>query len=109
MTERRPLRSISKEIQRRTVVSKARTRPVAACTSIAYPRGTRRNGHLSPRSDQIVNGDASMPPRLPGALRLFEEVRNKIVHGVTTSDDDALSALDSGLAILRALNALPPP
>jgi hypothetical protein len=48
-------------------------------------------------------------PRLPGALRLFEEVRNKIVHGVTTSDDDALSALDSGLAILRALNALPPP
>jgi hypothetical protein len=44
---------------------------------------------------------------LAGSLRLFRETRNKIVHGIGTSDDDALSALDSGITILRALAALP--
>ena len=47
------------------------------------------------------------PPNLLGSLRLFSEVRNKIVHGAAATDDDALGALDSGVTILRALNALP--
>jgi hypothetical protein len=45
------------------------------------------------------------PPNLLGSLRLFDEVRNKIIHGgPATTDDDALRALDSGITILRALN-----
>ena len=47
------------------------------------------------------------PPNLLGSLKLFAEVRNKIVHGSAATDDDALRAIDSGLTILRALNALP--
>jgi hypothetical protein len=47
------------------------------------------------------------PPNLLGSLRLFDEVRNKIIHGGPASDEDALRALDSGITILRALNALP--
>jgi hypothetical protein len=44
---------------------------------------------------------------LAGTLRLFLDVRNRIVHGVAATNDDALSALDSGLTLLRALSALP--
>jgi hypothetical protein len=47
------------------------------------------------------------PPNLQGSLELFDDVRNKIIHGVAATDDDALRALDSGMTILRALNALP--
>lgn len=52
-------------------------------------------------------GAYGFPPNLIGSVRLFMDVRNKIVHGKTATDDDAVSALDSGLTILRALNALP--
>jgi hypothetical protein len=47
------------------------------------------------------------PPNLAGSVKLFLDVRNKIVHEVTATDADALSALDSGLTILRAIDALP--
>jgi hypothetical protein len=47
------------------------------------------------------------PPNLQGSLELFDDVRNKIIHGAAATDDDALRALDSGLTILRTLNALP--
>lgn len=47
------------------------------------------------------------PPNMSGSLRLFNEIRNKIVHGVSATDDDALRALDSGITILRAVAALP--
>lgn len=48
-----------------------------------------------------------LPPNLQGSLELFSGVRNKVIHGGTATDDDALRALDSGMTILRALNALP--
>ena len=47
------------------------------------------------------------PPNLSGSLKLFDDVRNKIIHDAAATDDDALRALDSGMTILRALNALP--
>jgi hypothetical protein len=47
------------------------------------------------------------PPILEGSLELFKSARNKIIHGADATDDDALRALDSGMTILNALNALP--
>jgi hypothetical protein len=47
------------------------------------------------------------PPNLSGSLKLFDDVGNKIIHGAAATDDDALRVLDSGMTILRALNALP--
>jgi hypothetical protein len=47
------------------------------------------------------------PPNLSGSLKSFNDVRNRVIHGAAATDDDALSALDSGMTILRALNALP--
>ncbi len=47
------------------------------------------------------------PENLAGSLQLFQDVRNRIVHGAAASNQDALSALDSGITLLRALTALP--
>ena len=47
------------------------------------------------------------PPNLQGSLELFDDVRNKIIHGAAATDGDALRALDSGMTILRALKILP--
>jgi hypothetical protein len=47
------------------------------------------------------------PPNLIESLRLFSDVRNRIVHGLTATNDDTLSALDLGISLLKALNALP--
>jgi hypothetical protein len=48
------------------------------------------------------------PPNLSGSLKLFNDVGNSIIHGKTdATDDDVLRALDSGISILRSLNALP--
>jgi hypothetical protein len=48
-----------------------------------------------------------LPKHVPSSLRLFWEVRNRLVHGHQASDADTLSAIDSGIAILRALHAIP--
>lgn len=47
------------------------------------------------------------PPNMSGSLKLFYEIRNKLVHGGATADDDILRAINSGITILRAVNALP--
>ncbi len=65
----------------------------------------RRNVPIAKALGEL--GQYGFPPNLAGSVRLFMDVRNKIVHGETATDDDALSALDSGLTILRALDALP--
>jgi hypothetical protein len=47
------------------------------------------------------------PPNMTGSLKLFANIRNKIVHGHQATDADTLSALDSGITILKAISALP--
>lgn len=44
---------------------------------------------------------------LGDSVRLFYDVRNRLIHGRSAGDDEVLSALDSGLTILEALNAIP--
>jgi hypothetical protein len=48
-----------------------------------------------------------LPKHVPSSLRLFWDVRSRLVHGHDASEGDILSAIDSGIAILRALNAIP--
>jgi hypothetical protein len=67
--------------------------------------GDRRLISLSEALNELTK--YGFPLHLISTLRLFLDVRNKIVHGVTATNDDALSALDSGLRLLRALSALP--
>jgi hypothetical protein len=67
--------------------------------------GGRRAVSLNQALGELIN--YGFPPNLARTLRLFLDVRNKVVHGMAATNDDALSALDSGLILLRALSALP--
>lgn len=47
------------------------------------------------------------PRHISSSLRLFWETRNKIIHGGETDESNILSAIDSGVSILKSLQALP--
>lgn len=53
---------------------------------------------------QSVGG---LPDDILNSTKLFMTIRNKLVHMREASEDDIISALDSGITILRALKALP--
>ena len=48
-----------------------------------------------------------LPPHVPSSLKLFSQVRSKIVHGGGADDAEVLCAIDSGLTLLKALHAIP--
>lgn len=48
-----------------------------------------------------------LPKHIAASLKLFWDVRNLLVHGHTAGDHDILRAIDSGVTILRALQAIP--
>ena len=48
-----------------------------------------------------------LPSHVPSSLRHFWDVRNRLIHGGQGSDEDILRAIDSGISILRALQAMP--
>lgn len=48
-----------------------------------------------------------LPKHVAASVKLFWDVRNRLVHGHVASDDDILRAIDSGVTILRALQAIP--
>ena len=56
--------------------------------------------------DRLIR-QGTLPEDIRGAFKLFREIRNKIVHGHVASDEDILSAVDSALVLLRALDAIP--
>lgn len=50
-----------------------------------------------------------MPVSLSENLADFREIRNRVVHGGEGSEEEILSAIDSGLTILRQLDAIDVP
>ena len=48
-----------------------------------------------------------LPRHVPSSLRFFWDARNRLIHGGEGSDEDILRAIDSGLTILKALQAMP--
>jgi hypothetical protein len=72
------------------------------------------SGHLGGRSfvpihDAIAELDRmyGLPRHVPQSLKFFWEARSKLVHARDVGDDDILRAVDSGLTILKALQAMP--
>ncbi len=55
----------------------------------------------------VVNRLEVLPKHVAGSVRLFSEMRNRLIHGGSASDDDVLRAIDSGLTILKALRSIP--
>jgi hypothetical protein len=48
-----------------------------------------------------------LPRHVSDAIKLFWNVRSRLIHGAPASDEDVVRAVDSGLTILKALQALP--
>jgi hypothetical protein len=70
--------------------------------------GRLRGREYVPITQAIAELDEyGLPKHVPSSLRLFWSVRSRIVHGRDATEADTLRAIDSGIAILRALNAIP--
>ena len=48
-----------------------------------------------------------LPRHISSSLKSFWEARNRLIHGGEGTDEDILRAVDSGLTILKALQAMP--
>lgn len=73
--------------------------------SIGKIKGTRKL-----TLSQIINEldcHYGLPKHVASSLRLFLNTRNKIIHGGGTEEGNILSAIDSGVTILRTLKSLP--
>lgn len=56
---------------------------------------------------KILESHYGLPRYLPSSLKLFLDIRNQIVHGLGTKKANILSALDSGITILKVLQSMP--
>jgi hypothetical protein len=48
-----------------------------------------------------------LPTSVASSVRLFSDMRNRLIHGQDATDDDILRAIDSGITILKALKSIP--
>lgn len=72
------------------------------------------SGHLNGRENIHVHQAISeihkayeLPNHTLTSLKHFWEIRNRIIHARQGSDDDVLRAIDSGIIIFKALQAMP--
>ena len=65
-----------------------------------------KGGSTSAAIEQL-RAQGSLPEHVSGSVKLFQEVRNKIVHGKIADDQDILRAIDSGFTLLRAIESIP--
>jgi hypothetical protein len=54
-----------------------------------------------------LRAQGSLPEHVTGSLKLFQEVRNRIIHGRAATDDEIIRAIDSGFSLLKAIDAIP--
>lgn len=59
------------------------------------------------RAIEELHRTLGLPDHVHSSLKLFWSTRNRLVHGGEGTDEDILRAVDSGLTILKALQALP--
>lgn len=54
-----------------------------------------------------VHKTYGLAAHVPSSLHHFWDIRNRLIHKGEGTDEDILRAIDSGLSILRALQAMP--
>jgi len=102
------------------IISEAATSPKAALISLAAElerlgrEALATTGHLRgrrfvPTQQAIaeVHQTYGLAAHVPSSLQHFWDVRNRLIHKGEGTDEDILRAIDSGLSILRALQAMP--
>lgn len=79
------------------------TRQILAST------GRMQNREHVPFSSAIaeLHHEFELPDQVHVALEVFRSVRNRLLHEGRGTDEDILRAIDSGLTILKALQAIP--
>ena len=80
-----------------------------AAREILATTGHLRGRRFIPIAQAIDELDQKfgLPRHIPSSLKLFWDTRNKLIHGAAGTEEDTVRAIDSGLTILRALQAVP--
>lgn len=78
-----------------------------ALASLGHWNSSRK--YFSPLEaiEKINDKTGGLPRHVISSMKLFMEIRNKLVHMREAPEEDIISALDSGIIILRSLKALP--
>lgn len=58
-------------------------------------------------ASNILDSHYGLPRYFSSSLKLFLDIRNQIVHGGESKQANILSAIDSGISILRVLQSMP--
>lgn len=111
--------AVEQDIVRR-ILSEAALSPKAALISLAseLERLAREvlatTGHLNgrrvvPVQQAIIELHRAfgLSSHVPSSLQHFWDIRNRVIHGGEGTDEDILRAIDSGVSILKALQAIP--
>ncbi|SEM76837.1 hypothetical protein [Bradyrhizobium sp. OK095] len=56
---------------------------------------------------EALREQGSLPGHVSGSVKLFQQVRDRIIHGKAASDEDILRAIDSGITLLKAIESIP--
>lgn len=104
----------------RSIIDESGRSPIAALFLLATEvekeakLALASSGKLGGRSklslQQIINeldSHYGLPKHVASSLRLFWDTRNKIIHGAEADERNIFSAIDSGIIILRSLQAIP--
>ncbi len=104
----------------RSIIQEATNSPKAALLilSAEIEREARRTlasiGKLNGRTNlpiaqaiRDLDSHYGLPRDMSSSLKLFWDTRNQIIHGDEPTEGNVLSAIDSGVTILRSLQALP--
>jgi hypothetical protein len=59
------------------------------------------------RAIEVLEQRGALPRRITESVRSFWEIRSRLVHGRDATQDDIIRAIDSGLTILRTIQAIP--
>jgi hypothetical protein len=115
-----PQEQAAEEATVRLVLSEAAKSPKAALILLASEleklalQILASTGHLQgrrflpiQRAIDELQRTLGLPTHVQSSLKLFWSTRNLLVHGGEGTDKDILRAVDSGLTILKALQALP--
>src|SRR5260370_27937517 len=54
-----------------------------------------------------LRAQGSLPEHVIGSVNLFQDVRNRIIHGKIATDEEIIRAIDSGFMLLKAIDAIP--
>lgn len=120
LVQKTDAQAIQEQTVEQRIIGEAATSPKAALISLAaeLERLAREvlasTGHLRGRrfvpiqqAIAEVHSTYGLAAHVPSSLHHFWDVRNRLIHRGEGTDEDILRAIDSGLAILRALHAMP--